>query len=145
MEHHQAQLPTTYQWNRDEEDLIKKKKNSVLLLKRQQPTCHMNEPARQLNHSGMATQGRAGIVDTVLESSHLLHWNCIYSSIYICARNRANEKKKERREREIQVLYILPHIHLEWHAGDAPRRGECKGAHRAPLVYTCLYQGLLDI
>jgi len=55
------------------------------------------------------------------------------------------QKKKERREREIQVLYILPHIQPEWHTGDAPRRGECKGAHQDPLVCTCLYWGLPDI
>ena len=81
---HQAQLLTMYQWNRAEEHLIKnKKKLFVLLLKHQQPTCYVDKPARQLNCSGMATQGRASVVGTALESSHLLHWNCIYSSIYI--------------------------------------------------------------
>jgi len=104
----------------------------------------MDEPARQLNHSGMATQGRASIVDIVLGSTCLLHWNCIYSSTYIYV-HEIVQIKKERSEREIQVLYILPHIQPEWHAGDVPRRGECKGAHQDPLVYTCLYQGLLDI
>jgi len=60
MECCQVQPLTTYQWNRDEEDLIKKrKKNFVLLLKHQQLMCCVDEPARQLNHSGMATQGRA--------------------------------------------------------------------------------------
>jgi len=87
-EHRQVQLTMMYQWNKDEEDLIEKKqknKKLVLLLKHQQLTCHMDEPVRQLNHSGMATQGRASVVDTVPESSRLKHWNCIYSSIYICA------------------------------------------------------------
>jgi len=42
------------------------------------------------------------------------------------------KKKREKREKE-QVLYILLHIQLEWHAGDAPRRGECKEAHQASL------------
>jgi len=64
-----------YQWNRDEEDLIKKK-NFVLLLKCQQLMCHVDKPARQLN------KGRASVVDTAPESSRLLHWNCTYSSIY---------------------------------------------------------------
>ena len=40
--------------------------------------------------------------------------------------------KKKERERE-QVLYILLHIQLEWHTGDAPRRVECKEVHQASL------------
>jgi len=95
----------TYQWNRDEEDLIKRKKTFVLLLKCQQPTWHMDEPARQLNHSGMVTQGRAGIVDTALESSHLLHWNCIYSSIYIYVHKIMQTKKKKEREKYKYCIY----------------------------------------
>jgi len=125
-----------YQWNKDEEDLIekkkkkKKKKQLVLLLKCRQPTCHMDKPVRQLNRSGMVTQGRASVVDTAMESSHLKHQNCIYSSIYIYVHETMQTtKKKEKREREIQVLYILPHIQPDWCAGDMPRRGECKGAH----------------
>ena len=108
MEHHWVQLMTTYQWNKDEEDLIEKtKKKLVLLLKHRQLTCHMDEPARQLNRSGMATQGRASVVDTVLESSCLTHWNCIYSSICICARNHANKKKE--RERNTSTVYTTTH------------------------------------
>jgi len=133
-------IPMEQGWGRPHQKTKTKTKNFVLLLKRRQPMCHVDEPARQLNCSGMATQGRASIVDTALESSCLAHWNCIYSSIYICAQNCANKKKKRKeRKREIQVLYILPHIQPEWHTGDAPRRGECKGAHWDPLfvhVYT---------
>ena len=78
----------------------------------------------------MATQGRAGVVDTAPESSHLKHWNCIYSSIYIYVHETMQMKNKnKKRRREIQILYILPHIQPEWRAGDTPRRGECKGAH----------------
>jgi len=61
----------------------------------------MDKLARQLNRSGVVTQGRASIVDTAPESSHLKHWNCIYPSIYIymCT----NEKKK--REKYKYCIY----------------------------------------
>jgi len=116
----------------DEEDLIekkkKKKKNLYYFSNINNRHAAWTKPARQLNRSGMVTQGRAGVVDTALESSCLKTLELyIFQYIYICARNRANKKKK-RREREIQVLYILPHIQPEWHTGDTPRRGECKGA-----------------
>jgi len=109
-EHCWVQLTMTYQWNKGEEDLIEKKKKLVLLLKHQQPMCCMDKPARQLNHSGMATQGRAGVVDTALESSRLKHWNCIYSSIYICAQNHANKKKKrKKKKRNTSTIYTTTH------------------------------------
>jgi len=63
------------------------------------PTYCVDKPARQLNCSGVATQGRAGIVDTAPESSHLLHWKCIYSSIYIHVHEIVQTKKKKREEK----------------------------------------------
>jgi len=103
----------------------------------------MDEPARQLNHSGMATQGRAGIVDTVPESSHLLHWNCIYSSIYIYVHKivqMERKEKKEKREKKYKYcMYILPHIHLEWCTGMCQEGENVRGLIETPLfihVYT---------
>jgi len=65
---------------------------------------------KQLNCSGVATQGRAGIVDTVLESSRLLHWNCTYSSIYIYVHKIVQtKKKKKKRERNTSTVYTTTH------------------------------------
>jgi len=90
---------------------------------------------RQLNCSGMVTQGRAGVVDTVPASSRSFHFKFYYSQIHLQAQNHANAKERKKRERK-QVLYILLHIQLEWHTGDVPRRGECKEAHQGLLVCT---------
>jgi len=86
----------------------------------------------------MATQGRASIVDTALESSHLKHWKCIYPSIYICARNCANEKK--RREKEKHKYYTYYHTYNQSGTLGTRQEGEnVRGLAETPLfvhIYT---------
>jgi len=86
----------------------------------------------------MVTQGRAGVVDTVPESSHLLHWNCIYSSIYMCAQNHANEKKRERKRKYKYCIYY--HTYTQSGTLGTCQEGEnVRGLVETPLfihVYT---------
>ena len=62
---------------------------------------------------------------------------------YICEHEIVQIQNKIKRRK--QVLYILLHTQLEWHARDMPRRGECKEAHQGLLVCTYLHWGLPDI
>jgi len=55
----------------------------------------------------------------------------VYIPVYIYVHEIVQMKKREREK--IQVLYILPHI--QWHAGDVPRRGECRGLVETPCLY----------
>jgi len=54
---------------------------------------------RQLNHSGMATQGRASVVDTALASSHSFCFNFNFSQVHMWAQNHANTKQNKKREK----------------------------------------------
>jgi len=54
----------------------KKKKNFVLLLNIDQPTCHMDEPCEAIKSTWHGLKGElAPIVDTARESSRLKHGN----------------------------------------------------------------------
>jgi len=117
----------------------KTKTKTFLLLKCQQLMCHMDEPARQLNCNGMATQGRASIVDTVPESSHLLHWNCVYSSIYMCTKLCKWKKKKERERENTGTVYTTTHTPRVAHWGCTQEGENVRGLVETPLfihVYT---------
>ena len=100
----------------------------------------MDKPVRQLNNSGMATQGRASVVDTVLESSHLIHGNCIHSSIYMCTKLCKQKNKKQKKEREKYKYCIYYHTYNQSGALGMHQEGEnVRGLIETPLfvhVYT---------
>jgi len=96
----------------------------------------MDEPVRQLNRSGVAAQGRAGVVDTAPESSCLKHQNCIYSSIYIymcmkpCKQKKKKKKKKKERKEEKYKYYIYYHTYNQSGTLGMHQEGEnVRGAH----------------
>ena len=118
----------------------KKRKKFVLLLKHQQPTCHVDEPVRQLNCSGMATQGRAGIVDTAPESSHLKTLELYifqYTYIYV---HKIMQTKKKREEREKYKYCIYYHTYNQSGTLGMHQEGEnVRGLTETPLfvhIYT---------